>query len=262
MQAGSGKGDVQMKTHTIKLLKRLATVVLFAPALAMAASAMHLDTAPVSTDQQRLQNGARTFVNYCLNCHSASLVRYNQLEKIGFDKETIEKELIFTGDNAGSMMTIGMTPDDGKAWFGTAPPDLSLIARAKASEFGSGADYLYTYLRSFYRDKSRPTGWNNKVFANVGMPHALWDLQGEQSAREAVDEHGAKTLELVAPAVPGNMSAQDYDETVADLVSFLVWMGEPVADSRKIIGIFVLIFLAGYYVLTHKLGKSYWKNIH
>jgi len=226
-----------MKTHAIKFFRRLAAIALLAPALAIAATALHLDKAPVSTDPQKLQNGARTFVNYCLNCHSASLVRYNQLQKIGFDKETIEKDLIFTGGDAGSMMTVAMTPADAEAWFGTATPDLSLIARSRASEAGSGGDYLYTYLRSFYKDENRPTGWNNKVFPSVGMPHAMWNLQDGQPAEK-------------------------YDETVADLVSFLVWMGEPVAETRKFIGIFVLIFLVGYYVLTHKLGKSYWKNIH
>jgi ubiquinol-cytochrome c reductase cytochrome c1 subunit len=236
MQAGSRKGDVQMKTCAIKLFKRLAVIALFAPALAMAATALKLDKAPVSTDQQRLQSGAKTFVTYCLNCHSASMVRYNQLQKIGFDLKTIEKELIFSGKSAGSMMTIAMAPDDAKAWFGAAPPDLSVITRAKASDYGSGADYLYTFLRSFIKDEKREIGWNNKVFDSVGMPHALWDRQEGQTA-------------------------ENFDQEVADLVSFMVWMGEPVAGTRKTIGIFVLIFLAGYYVLTRKLGKSYWKDV-
>jgi len=227
-----------MKTHAINLLKRLAAVVLFAPALAMASGGdIHMDKAPVSTDQQKLQHGARLFVNYCLNCHSASAVRYSELKKIGFDEKTITDNLIFTGGKIGDLMTVAMTRDDAEAWFGTAPPDLSLIARAKASETASGADYLYTYLRSFHKDEKRPTGWNNTVFPNVGMPHALWEMQE-------------------------SMPASAYDEAVADLVSFLVWMGEPVAESRKKIGIFVLIFLAGFYVLTHKLGKTYWKDIH
>jgi ubiquinol-cytochrome c reductase cytochrome c1 subunit len=163
-------------------------------------------------------------------------VRYNQLQKIGFNKEQIEKDLIFTGEDSGSMMTIAMTPADGEVWFGKAPPDLSLIARARASETYSGADWLYAYLRGFHKDEKRPTGWNNTVFPSVGMPHAMWDMQN-------------------------SMSTSEYDGAVADLVSFLVWMGEPVAEKRKMIGIFVLIFLAGYYVLTHLLGKSYWKNI-
>jgi ubiquinol-cytochrome c reductase cytochrome c1 subunit len=226
-----------MKTQAIKLLRHFAAVALFVPGLAMAAADLHLDKAPVSADPQKLQNGARLFVTYCLNCHSASFVRYNQLQKIGFDKETIEKELIFTGGDAGSMMTIAMTPEDGEAWFNTAPPDLSVMARAKGSASGSGADYIYTFLRSFYKDEKRGTGWNNKVFLNVAMPHALWDLQEGKTAEQ-------------------------YDEKVADLVSFMVWMGEPVAGTRQTIGIFVLIFLVAYYVLVHKLGKSYWKNIH
>jgi len=252
-----------MKMHAINLLKRLAAVVLFAPAVAMASGVeIHLDKAPVSADQQRLQHGAKLFVNYCLNCHSASSVRYSELKKIGFDEKTITDNLIFTGGKIGDLMTVAMTRDDAEAWFGVAPPDLSLIARAKASETASGADYLYTYLRSFYRDEKRPTGWNNKVFANVGMPHAMWEMQGVQTAREVTDAHGNKTLELAPPGAPGSMSAGEYDEAVADLVSFLVWMGEPVAESRKKIGIFVLIFLAGFYVLTHKLGKTYWKDIH
>jgi len=251
-----------MKTHAINFLKRLAAVVLFAPALAMASEAVHLDKAPVSTDQQKLQRGAKLFVSYCLNCHSASAVRYSELQKIGFDEKTIIDSLLFTGDKIGDLMTVAMTRDDAEAWFGTAPPDLSLIARAKASETASGADYLYTYLRSFYKDENRPTGWNNKVFANVGMPHAMWNLQGTQTAKEVKDNHGNEALELVPPTTPGSMSASEYDEAVADLVSFLVWMGEPVAGTRKTIGIFVVIFLAGFYVLTHMLGKSYWKNIH
>ncbi|MDR2260217.1 MAG: cytochrome c1 [Azoarcus sp.] len=250
-----------MKTRVIKLLKRLATVALFAPAMAFAASGVHLDKAPVSTDQKNLQSGARLFVNYCLNCHGASAVRYNQLRKIGLDEKTIADNLLFTGEKTGDMMTIAMTREDAEAWFGTAPPDLSLIARAKASASGSGADYLYTYLRSFYRDPARPTGWNNTVFANVGMPHVLWDLQGEQTLKETsgADGHVAHELALTKP---GSMSREEYDQAVADLVSFLVWMGEPDAESRKTIGIFVLVFLAGFYVLTHALGKNYWKDIH
>ncbi|MDR0716409.1 MAG: cytochrome c1 [Azoarcus sp.] len=250
-----------MKTRVIKLFKRLATVALFAPAMAFAASGAHLDEAPVSTDHASLQRGARLFVNYCLNCHGASAVRYNQLQKIGLDEKTITDNLLFTGEKIGDMMTIAMTREDAEAWFGTAPPDLSLIARAKASASGSGADYLYTYLRSFYRDPTRPTGWNNTVFANVGMPHVLWDLQGEQTLKETsgADGHTAHELALTKP---GSMSQGEYDQAVADLVSFLVWMGEPDAGSRKTIGIFVLVFLAGFYVLTHALGKNYWKDIH
>jgi ubiquinol-cytochrome c reductase cytochrome c1 subunit len=262
MQAGSGKGDVQMKkTSAIQFLKRLAVTALFAPVAAFAAGGVHLEKVPVSTDQKNLQNGARLFVNYCLNCHGASAVRYNQLYKIGLDEKVIVDNLLFTGEKTGDLMTVAMVREDAEAWFGTVPPDLSLIARAKASEAGSGADYLYTYLRSFYRDPARPTGWNNTVFANVGMPHALWDLQGVQTLEETVGEDGHKVQKFTL-SKSGSMSKETYDQAVADLVSFLVWMGEPDAGSRKTIGIYVLIFLAGLYLLTHALGKNYWKDIH
>jgi ubiquinol-cytochrome c reductase cytochrome c1 subunit len=263
MQAGSGKGDDQMKTQAIKLLKRLAAVALIAPALAMASEAMHLDKWPAAdhSDQRSLQYGAKLFINYCLNCHGASAIRYNQLLKLGLDEKTITDNLLFTGEKIGDLMKVSLSREDAEAWFGTAPPDLSIIARAKASESGSGADYLYTYLRKFYRDPSRPTGWNNVVFSNVGMPHALWDLQGVQSLLEETDDDGHVEHKLVQ-STSGTLSPEDYDKAVADLVGFLVWMGEPVADTRKTIGIFVLIFLAVFYVLAHALGKNYWKDIH
>lgn len=251
-----------MSISVIKTLKRLAAVVLFAPAVALAAGAvLHLDKAPVSTDQASLQNGAKLFVNYCLNCHSASFMRYNQLEQIGVSEQDIRDNLMFTGERVGDLMKIAMQPSESKVWFGAAPPDLTLVARQRASEYGSGADWLYTYLRSFYRDPARPTGWNNVVFENVGMPHALWNLQGEQTAKvEDHNGHGKKVvLEL---AKPGTMTVEQYDKAVADLVSFLVWMGEPVAEKRKSIGVIVLLFLAGLFVLSYLLKKNFWRDIH
>lgn len=249
-----------MKTRVIKYLKRLASIALFAPALALASGGLHLDKAPVSTKPENLQNGAKLFVTNCLNCHGASSVRYNALTQIGFTEKEIADNLILNGGKVGELMTVAMTRADAEAWFGTAPPDLSLIARAKASESGSGADYLYTYLRGFYSDPARPTGWNNTAFPNVGMPHALWNLQGTQVLQE-VEENGHKVDKLVLTA-PGSRSVEEYDQDVADIVSFLVWMGEPVAGTRKQIGIYVLAFLAVLFVLTHKLGKTYWKDIH
>ena len=250
-----------MKTRLINLIKRAAAVALFAPALALAAGAeLHLDKAPVSTDPAALQHGAKLFVNYCLNCHSASYARYNTLQEIGLSEEEIRDNLMFTGERVGDLMKIAMRPAESKEWFGATPPDLTLIARQRASEFGSGADWLYTYLRQFYRDPERPTGWNNRVFENVGMPHVLWQLQGEQVA---VTENGngghVVNLEL---SKPGQLSVEEYDKAVGDLVSFLVWMGEPVAEKRKTIGAFVLLFLAGLFVLSYLLKKNYWKDIH
>ena len=251
-----------MTISMIKTLKRFVAVVLFAPTLALAAGAeLHLDRAPVSNDPAALHNGAKLFINYCLNCHSASYVRYNTLTGIGLTEDQIRDNLMFTGERVGDLMKIAMRPVESRAWFGATPPDLALVARQRASEFGSGADWLYTYLRQFYRDPERPTGWNNAIFENVGMPHALWDLQGEQVATITKNADGSKSVELKIDK-PGKLSAEDYDKSVADLVSFLVWMGEPGADKRKSIGIFVLIFLAGLFVLTYALKKNYWKDIH
>ena len=251
-----------MNKRLINLIKRAAAVLLFAPAVAMAAAAsVHLDKAPVSTDPAALQHGAKLFVNYCLGCHSASFMRYNQLENIGLSEQEIRDNLMFTGERVGDLMKISARPAESKAWFGAAPPDLTLIARQRASGDGSGADWLYTYLRQFYRDPARPTGWNNVIFENVGMPHALWELQGEQVATVTENADGSKHFEL-ALAKPGKLSVEEYDKSIADLVSFLVWMGEPVAEKRKSIGTFVLIFLAGFFVLAYALKKNYWKDIH
>ncbi|MFU2485894.1 cytochrome c1 [Thauera sp. WH-1] len=251
-----------MTMRVINLIKRAAAVLLFAPAVAMAAAAsVQLDKAPVSTDPAALQHGAKLFVNYCLNCHSASFTRYNQLQNIGLSEQSIRDNLMFTGERVGDLMKIAMRPAESKIWFGKAPPDLTLVARARSSGDGSGADWLYTYMRQFYRDTERPSGWNNVVFANVGMPHVFWELQGEQVANITENADGTSKVEL-SLAKPGKLSVEEYDKAVADLVSFLVWMGEPVAEKRKTIGTIVLIFLAGMFVLTYALKKNYWKDIH
>jgi ubiquinol-cytochrome c reductase cytochrome c1 subunit len=236
-------------------MKKLLTAILFFPLLAFASGVeLHLDRAPDrSGDQAALQNGAKVFVNYCLSCHSASYMRYNRLRDIGLTEQQIKDNLLFTADKVGEPMNIAMRRDDAKQWFGVAPPDLTIIARARGSEFGSGADWLYTYLRTFYRAESRPSGWNNKVFENVGMPHVLWELQGEQ----VLDENHELKL-----AKPGKLTPAEYDELVADLVGFLKYMGEPVAASRKSLGWFVLLFLGVLFVLTYALKREFWKDVH
>ena len=244
------------------ILTLIAALGLAAGAHAAAGGGVAWDKAPNKTnDLAALQNGAKLFVNYCLNCHSASFMRYNQLTNIGLSEQDIRDNLMFTGERVGDLMKIAMRPAESKGWFGVAPPDLTLVARQRASADGSGADWLYTYLRQFYRDPSRPTGWNNAIFANVAMPHVFWQLQGEQVAKITQNADGTTTtaLELVKP---GKVSVQEYDKAVADLVSFLVWMGEPVAEKRKSIGALVLIFLAGMFVLSYALKKNYWKDIH
>lgn len=226
-----------------------------APVLAFGAGAeLHLDKAPDrSRDMAALQNGAKVFVNYCLNCHSASYMRYNRLKDIGLSDDQVRDNLLFTADKVGEPMRISMQRAEAKQWFGAAPPDLTVIARARASEFGSGSDWLYTYLRGFYRDETRPTGWNNTVFANVGMPHVLWELQGEQAMGE--DHH----LKLVKQ---GKLTAEEYDVMVGDLVGFLKYMGEPVGEFRKNLGVAVLIALALLFVLSYALKREFWKDIH
>lgn len=236
-------------------MKKLITALLLAPLLAFAAGGeVHLDKAPDrSGNQAALQNGAKVFVNYCMGCHSVSYMRYNRMRDLGLNETQIRGNLIFSEAKVGDLMTIAMPYEEAKIWFGVTPPDLTLVARARASESGSGADWLYTYLRSFYRDDARPTGWNNVVFANVGMPHALWDLQGQQ----VLDEQHKLKL-----AKPGKLKPEEYDALVADLVGFLQYMGEPMADTRRQLGIIALIALAVVFVLAYALKREYWKDVH
>lgn len=253
----------------MKLLKKLIAVLAFAPALALASGATFpLDRAPDrSTDMAALQNGAKLFVNYCLNCHSASAMRYNRLRDIGLTEEQIKDNLLFTGEKVGDLMKTTLAPKDAKAWFGAVPPDLSVIARAKASEAGSGADWIYTYLRTYYKDDSRPTGWNNMVFPSVGMPHVLWELQGVRTAKfvEEKDAHDeSKTVHKFGgfeKVSAGTLSPAEYDNAVGDLVAYLQWMGEPAQSTRKRLGVWVLIFLASLATLAWRLNASYWKEV-
>lgn len=246
-----------------KFLITLLSVVLLSPAVVLANGAeVHLDKAPdVQSDKAALQNGAKLFVNYCLNCHGASSMRYNRLMDLGLTEQQIKDNLLFTAEKVGEPMRSAIRSDEARKWFGATPPDLSVIARARASEAGSGADWLYTYLRSFYRDENRPTGWNNVIFENVGMPHALWELQGQQvlEGEKTADGHEHKHLKL---AVPGKLSAAEYDRQVADLVGFLVFMGEPGAGFRKQLGVGVLLFLSLLFVVAYLLKREFWKDVH
>ncbi|MCE2909908.1 MAG: cytochrome c1 [Burkholderiaceae bacterium] len=222
------------------------------------------------TDMAALQRGAQLFANYCLNCHSAGFMRYNRLRDIGLSDQQIKDNFIFTGVKVGDLMTISMTPADAKDWFGAAPPDLTLIARSRAG-FGkganSGADYIYTFLRTYYRDETKATGWNNAAFPNVGMPFPLWELQGQQRAVFATqpDPHNAgkstevfKGFEMVKP---GSMTEAQYNEAAADLTAFLFWMAEPAATNRVRIGVWVMLFLAVFIVIAWRLNAAYWKDI-
>jgi ubiquinol-cytochrome c reductase cytochrome c1 subunit len=253
----------------MKFLKKIIAILALMPALAMAEGGeFPLDAQPKgTTDLSSLQNGAKLFVNYCLNCHSASAMRYNRLRDIGLTEDQIKDNLLFTGTKVGDLMKTTMLPADAKAWFGAVPPDLSVIARAKASHAGTGGDYLYTYLRSFYQDPTRPTGWNNMVFPNVGMPHALWDLQGIRTVKmvEEKDPHDeSKVVHTFAgynQVTPGKLSQLEYDNAVADLVSYMVWMAEPAQNTRRQLGVWVLLFLGLFSVLAWRLNASYWKEV-
>lgn len=260
-------------------IKKILSKMLWAPAAvaAIAASAasvafaagdhVALDRAPINPNNvESLQRGAAMFVNYCLNCHSANYMRYNRLTDIGLNEKEILENFVekFTGGKVGDLMKNTMDPKEAGVWFGAPPPDLTVIARSRASGDGSGADWLYTYLRTFYRDGSRPTGWNNTTFPNVGMPHVLWELQGEQEMKAAqvrADGYMA-TVDKPVLAKPGKLSALEYDRAVADLVNYLVFMGEPAANSRKTIGLIVLAFLAALTWLVYAMKKSFWKDVH
>lgn len=241
----------------MKRLKTLLLMLAAAPVAAFAAGAtVHLDKAPVNvSDNESLQRGARVFVNNCLNCHAAASMRYVRLQDIGLTEEQIKDNLLFAAEKPGETMTVAMKRTDGKAWFGATPPDLSVVARSR------GADWLYTYLRTFYRDETRPTGWNNRVFDKVGMPHVLWEQQGELVPRyKTVDGH--EVIERLELAKPGSMTLADYDAMVGDLVNYLVWMGEPAQLDRKRTGLAVLAFLALFFVPAYYLKKEYWKDVH
>ena len=276
----------------------LVAAVLAAGQLWAAGATFPLDPFPKAklNDLAALQNGAKLFINHCLNCHSASAIRYNRLQDLGLTEEQIKENLLFTSDKIGDLMTIAMKPADAKQWFGVLPPDLSLTARSRATYTTSGPDWVYTYLRTFYRDSERPTGWNNLVFENVGMPHVLWDLQGvrtlekeqikkstdEKTGQEAwkkvftnIDEYGLRTVKQeVLPAggyyhestqVKWNTQdaakAKAYDNQIADLVAYMTWMAEPYAKTRVQLGVWVLIFLFIFTIFAWGLNRAYWKDI-
>lgn len=257
-----------MKKILASLLAALLAASVLVPS-ARASEALLLDKFPKErmTDLAALQNGAKLFVNYCLNCHAAAFMRFNRLRDIGLSEQQIKDNLLFPTDKVGEVMKVSLDPKDAKAWFGGVPPDLTLVARSRASSSGSGADYLYTYLRSFYRDDTRPTGWNNLVFPNVGMPHVLWELQGQRAAKfvEEADPHSpGKTeskFEGFEQLTPGKLSPQEYDSAVADLVAYLQWMGEPVQNQRSRIGVGVLIFLAIFTFIAWRLNAAFWKDV-
>ncbi len=225
-----------------------------------ASESVKLDRAPVNLgDRASLQRGAAHFVNYCLNCHSAAAMRYARLQDLGLTEDEIRNNLMFITDKFGDTMKTTLDPKDAKKWFGVVPPDLSVTARSR------GSDWLYTYFRSFYRDPKTSTGWNNLVFPQVGMPHVLYGLQGEQQLEvtERVDKHSGDKMEShrIVPGKPGSLSPVEYDIFVGDLVNYLTYMGEPARAERTQTGVIVLFFLALFFVVSLLLKQEYWKDV-
>ena len=255
-----------MKTIISSLFVSLALVLGMAPAHAAGGGGIAWDKAPNKTnDMPALQEGAKLFVNYCLNCHSAAYMRYNRLKDIGLTEQQVKDNLLFTTDKVGETMKSNIDPKQAKEWFGGLPPDLTLIARSRASQsMGTGADYLYTYLRTYYRDPTKATGWNNLAFPNVGMPHVLWELQGEREPQfDTVMSHGQETQVFKGwkQITPGTMTPAQYDQSMASLVGYLQWMAEPVQNTRVRIGVWVLLFLGVFTVIAWRLNAAFWKNV-
>lgn len=250
-------------------MKKLFALLALLPSLVLAAGGGHpLDKAPEqSNDLAALQRGAKLFVNYCLNCHSANSMRYNRLQDIGLTDEQIKANLLFAAEKVGDTMSVAIDPKDAKAWFGATPPDLSVITRSRSSHAGTGSDYLYTYLRTYYRDPSKATGWNNLAFPNVGMPHVLWELQGVRTAKyeEKKDPHDPeKTIHTFVgfeQVKPGTMDPKQYDQAMADLTSFLTFMAEPGRNDRVRLGVIVLMFFGVFTIFAWRLNAAFWKDI-
>jgi ubiquinol-cytochrome c reductase cytochrome c1 subunit len=251
------------------LASLVACAALLAPAAHAAGGGIAWDKFPAEKlqDTAALQRGAQLFVNYCLNCHSAAYMRYNRMRDIGLTEEQIKTNLMFATEKVGDTMKVNLDPRQAKEWFGATPPDLTVIARSRAGEGGSGADYLYTYLRTYYRDDTKATGWNNLAFPSVAMPHVLWELQGQRKAvfEEVKDAHdpSKSTHEFKGweQLTPGKLAALDYDSAVGDLVAYLTWMGEPAAAKRVQLGVWVLLFLGVFTVIAWRLNASFWKDV-
>jgi len=259
-----------MKKLFATLCAAAALVIGIAPAAQASSEGIAWDKFPVEKlrDNASLQNGAKLFVNYCLNCHAAAFMRYNRLRDIGLTEEQIKGNLMFATEKVGDTMKVSLDPKQAKEWFGGNPPDLTLIARSRSDgSKGTGADYVYTYLRTYDRDETKATGWNNLAFPNVGMPHVLWELQGQRKAVfvDQPDPHDkSKTIHAFKgfeQVTPGSMSAREYDNAAADLVAFLQWMGEPQQNQRFRLGVWVLIFLGVFTVIAWRLNAAFWKDI-
>ncbi len=254
-----------MKTLKHWALGLAAVLVLGSNAVYAASEGIAWDKAPNQTNEMgALQNGAKLFVNYCLNCHSAAFMRYNRLKDIQLTDQQIKDNLMFATDKVGETMKAAIDPKQAKEWFGANPPDLTVIARSRSGAGGTGADYLYTYLRSYYRDDTKATGWNNLAFPNVAMPHVMWEMSGERKPLfDYKEDHGHKVAVFKGwqQVTPGTMSPLQYDQAVGDLVNYLQWMAEPAQNTRVKVGVWVLMFLLVFTFIAWRLNAAFWKDV-
>jgi ubiquinol-cytochrome c reductase cytochrome c1 subunit len=209
-------------------------------------------------DKASLQRGARDFMNYCSGCHSLQYLRYSRMaEDLGLSEDDVQANLNFTGTKAGEQVHVALTEAEATQFFGKMPPDLSVIARVR------GSDWIYSYLKSFYLDESRPLGWNNKLFPNASMPNPLWELQGLQHAEYGeAGAGGERPVEKLLLAQPGTQTPAQFDQTVRDITAFLEYAGEPAALKRQSLGVWVILFLAFFTFLAFLLKKEYWRDVH
>lgn len=243
------------------MTKRLIALLLaLAPMAAFAAGDVKLEPSYVNLgNKASLQRGAALYMNYCAGCHSLQYQRYSRMaEDLGLTEDQVMTYLNFTQRKFGETMTIAMDAGDGEAWFGKAPPDLSLVARAKLG----GPDWVYTFLKSFYVDESRPTGWNNTVLPGASMPHVLWDLQGAQHPVHAQGEGGISHIERLELVQSGRLTEAQYDSAARDISAFLAYVAEPAALKRQSVGIWVVLFLAFFTLMAWLLKKEYWRDVH
>ena len=243
------------KTRPVAIALGLAALLSLSGTALAAGGGGELEHANVNVrDTAAAQRGAQLFVNYCFSCHSASYMRYNRLaEDLKLGEELVMENLVFADAKIGDTMDIAMRPDDAEAWLGKAPPDLSLIARSR------GADWLYTYMRTFYRDEAGH--WNNKVLPNASMPHVFWELQGIQEAVYA-EHDGKRVLEGLELVEPGLQTPEEYEQTVRDLVTFLAYLSEPAQLKRREVGIWVMLYLALFTLVAYALKREYWRDVH
>ncbi len=265
----------------------IALAVALVPVAGLAAGGgVKLENAKIDLkNHEAIQRGGKYFVNYCMGCHSAQYVRYKQFTQVGLTEDDVRDNLMFRAGKVGDLMTISMPPEDGSRWFGAPPPDLTLAARVRYD----GVDWIYTYLKSFYTDPSRPMGVNNTVFPNVGMPHVLWELQGiqdpvyrydvhdedgdvaesfdsEAKAEAYLKQHEGGRIERVVDhlklVTPGRLKPAEYDQVARDLATYLAYISEPIKLERQRMGFWVILFLIFFSYVAYQMKKEWWKAIH